>query len=187
MVTKHVFLIMDSDDPHMNVLMPHTLLDPVCTTLHDLWWWFSCFSSAVSEGARKSKGSMWTNFILYVYSYLPSSLFFCTSITCPMTSLTYSLLPPHPTKMGTMNHSYLNWSPYPRLMTSSLRCNSTRFLKGTVHMGMELAVKWCVSFFPYLVFCLSMHYSTLSVIIYTLFNYVASFLLLTQSIFFMGR
>ena len=124
------------------------------------------------QRCRKSKGSMWTNFILYVYSYpaLPSpSLFFCNSL---MTSLTSSLPPPYLTKMGTTNHSYPNWSPYPGLMTSSLRCISTRFLMGGVHIGMVLGVRCervCI------VLSLSrilpgMRYPTLSVIIYTSFN-----------------
>ena len=148
------------------------------------------------QRCRKSKGSMWTNFILYVYSYpaLPSpSLFFCSSL---MTSLTSSLPPPYLTKMGTTNHSYPNWSPYPGLMTSSLRCISTRFLMGAVHIGMVLGVRWvwgvkgCVLFFPYLVFCLvCVTPPSLSSFIHHLTKTgdMASFLLLTESKYFLGK
>ena len=66
-----------------------------------------------------------------MFTPLPSPLlFFSASLTHLMTSPSSSPPPSHPTKTRTTNHSYLNRSPYPGLTTSSLRCVSTRFLKG---------------------------------------------------------
>jgi ATP-dependent DNA helicase 2 subunit 1 len=141
MATKHIFLITDSDDPHANMLMPHA-------TLRDLTHAgvaVQPFFIGSVRGSSEEQGFDVDKFYS-ICLLLPPLIFVFLHLPYPSHDQS-DLLPSTTASDKDRDNKPLipesiSISRIDDLLSDSLRCISTRFLKGTVHIGMELGVRW---------------------------------------------